>query len=76
MQLGAFVILAVLVVGSAAGLILKRNPIHGALFLVVLCVQLVAGGRAATTFATLATVTRSSPLPATRPAASTMIDGL
>ena len=35
MQLGAFVILAVLVVGSAAGLILKRNPIHGALFLVV-----------------------------------------
>jgi len=34
-QLGAFVILAVLVVGSAAGLILKRNPIHGALFLVV-----------------------------------------
>ena len=35
MQLGAFVILAVLVVGSAAGLILKRNPIHGALFLVL-----------------------------------------
>jgi NADH-quinone oxidoreductase subunit J len=34
-QLGAFVILAVLVVGSAAGLILKRNPIHGALFLVL-----------------------------------------
>ena len=33
--LGAFVILAVLVVGSAAGLILKRNPIHGALFLVI-----------------------------------------
>ncbi len=35
MQLGAFVILAVLVVGSAGGLILKRNPIHGALFLVL-----------------------------------------
>ena len=35
MQLAAFVILAVLVVGSAAGLILKRNPIHGALFLVL-----------------------------------------
>jgi ABC-type dipeptide/oligopeptide/nickel transport system permease subunit len=47
----------------------------GALFFVVLCVQLVAGGRAAT-FATLATVRRSSPLPATRPVASTMIDGL
>ena len=31
----AFAILAVLLVGSAAGLILKRNPIHGALFLVV-----------------------------------------
>jgi NADH-quinone oxidoreductase subunit J len=30
-----FGILAALVVGSAAGLILKRNPIHGALFLVV-----------------------------------------
>src|SRR5215468_12661903 len=35
MQLVAFVILAVLVVGSAAGLILKRNPIHSALFLVL-----------------------------------------
>src|SRR5215468_6159921 len=35
MQLVAFVILAVLVVGSAAGLILKRNPIHAALFLVL-----------------------------------------
>jgi NADH-quinone oxidoreductase subunit J len=34
-QLGAFVILAVLVVGSAAGLPLKRNPIHSALFLVL-----------------------------------------
>jgi len=31
----AFVILAVLVMGSAAGLLLRRNPIHGALFLVV-----------------------------------------
>ena len=31
----AFAILAVLVVGSAAGLILKRNPIHAALFLVL-----------------------------------------
>ncbi|HET7874437.1 MAG TPA: NADH-quinone oxidoreductase subunit J [Methylomirabilota bacterium] len=30
-----FGILAALVVGSAAGLLLKRNPIHGALFLVV-----------------------------------------
>lgn len=35
MQLVAFVILAVLVVASAAGLLLKKNPIHGALFLVV-----------------------------------------
>ena len=31
----AFGILAVLVMGSAAGLLLRRNPIHGALFLVV-----------------------------------------
>ena len=31
----AFAILALLVVGSAAGLILKRNPIHAALFLVL-----------------------------------------
>ena len=31
----AFSVLALLVVWSAAGLILKRNPIHGALFLVV-----------------------------------------
>jgi NADH-quinone oxidoreductase subunit J len=30
-----FAILAVLVVGSATGLILRRNPIHGALFLVI-----------------------------------------
>ena len=35
MGLVAFVILAALAVGSALGLILKRNPIHGALFLVV-----------------------------------------
>ena len=35
MKLTAFGILAALVVGSAAGLILKRNPIHGALFLVI-----------------------------------------
>jgi len=35
MSVVAFVILAVLVVGSAAGLLLRRNPIHGALFLVV-----------------------------------------
>ena len=31
----AFALLAVLAVGSALGLIAKRNPIHGALFLVV-----------------------------------------
>jgi NADH-quinone oxidoreductase subunit J len=35
MAVVAFAILAVLVVGSALGLILKRNPIHGALFLVL-----------------------------------------
>jgi len=35
MGLVAFAILALLAVGSALGLILKRNPIHGALFLVV-----------------------------------------
>ena len=35
MSLITFAILAVLVVGSAAGLILKRNPIHAALFLVM-----------------------------------------
>jgi NADH-quinone oxidoreductase subunit J len=35
MALVAFAILAVLVVGSAAGLILNRNPIHAALFLVL-----------------------------------------
>ena len=35
MSVVAFVILAVLVMGSAAGLLLRRNPIHGALFLVV-----------------------------------------
>ena len=31
----AFAIIALIVVGSALGLVLKRNPIHGALFLVV-----------------------------------------
>ncbi len=35
MTVVAFGTLAVLVVGSAAGLLLRRNPIHGALFLVV-----------------------------------------
>ena len=31
----AFAFIALIVVGSALGLVLKRNPIHGALFLVV-----------------------------------------
>ena len=35
MSVVVFGILALLVIGSAAGLILKRNPIHGALFLVI-----------------------------------------
>jgi len=35
MTLLAFVFFAVLAVGSALGLVLRRNPIHGALFLVV-----------------------------------------
>ena len=35
MGLVAFAVLAVLAAGSALGLILKKNPIHGALFLVV-----------------------------------------
>jgi NADH-quinone oxidoreductase subunit J len=35
MSLVAFYVLAALAVASALGLILKRNPIHGALFLVV-----------------------------------------
>ena len=35
MGLLAFAVLAALAVGSALGLIVKRNPIHGALFLVV-----------------------------------------
>jgi NADH-quinone oxidoreductase subunit J len=35
MSAAAFVVLAVLVVGSAAGVLLKRNPIHAALFLVM-----------------------------------------
>jgi NADH-quinone oxidoreductase subunit J len=35
MGLVAFAVLAVLAAGSAVGLVLKKNPIHGALFLVV-----------------------------------------
>ena len=35
MKVVAFLILAVLVVGSAAGVLIRRNPIHAALFLVV-----------------------------------------
>ena len=35
MSLITFGILAVLAVGSAAGLLLRRNPIHGALFLAI-----------------------------------------
>jgi NADH-quinone oxidoreductase subunit J len=35
MSLLTFAILAALVVGSAIGLVVRRNPIHGALFLVV-----------------------------------------
>ena len=35
MSLVAFVIVASLAVASALGLVLKRNPIHGALFLVI-----------------------------------------
>jgi NADH-quinone oxidoreductase subunit J len=35
MAAAAFVLIALVVVGSALGLVLKRNPIHGALFLVV-----------------------------------------
>src|SRR5256712_8965854 len=35
MEAVAFAILAVIAVGSAVGLIVKKNPIHGALFLVV-----------------------------------------
>ena len=35
MKVVAFGILAVLLVGSAAGVLLRRNPIHAALFLVV-----------------------------------------
>lgn len=35
MPLLAFLVIAGIAVGSALGLILKRNPIHGALFLVV-----------------------------------------
>ena len=35
MEWVAFVIISLVAVGSALGLILKRNPIHGALFLVI-----------------------------------------
>ena len=35
MAVVAFVIVALMAVGSALGLVLRRNPIHGALFLVV-----------------------------------------
>ncbi|HXI22121.1 MAG TPA: NADH-quinone oxidoreductase subunit J, partial [Gemmatimonadales bacterium] len=35
MSLVTFWLLAVVSVGSAAGLLLRRNPIHGALFLVI-----------------------------------------
>ena len=35
MSLAAFVVIALIALGSALGLIVKKNPIHGALFLVV-----------------------------------------
>ncbi|MGH7383780.1 MAG: NADH-quinone oxidoreductase subunit J family protein [Candidatus Rokuibacteriota bacterium] len=35
MSLFTFAVLALIAVGSAAGLLLRKNPIHGALFLVV-----------------------------------------
>ena len=35
MSLFTFAVLAVMAVGSAAGLLLRRNPIHGALFLAI-----------------------------------------
>ena len=35
MSAAAFFFIALIVVGSALGLVLKRNPVHGALFLVV-----------------------------------------
>ncbi len=35
MALVAFALIAAIAIGSALGLVLKRNPIHGALFLVV-----------------------------------------
>jgi NADH-quinone oxidoreductase subunit J len=35
MSLAAFAIIALIAVGSALGLVVKKNPIHGALFLVV-----------------------------------------
>jgi NADH-quinone oxidoreductase subunit J len=35
MSLAAFVLIALIALGSALGLVVKKNPIHGALFLVV-----------------------------------------
>ena len=35
MSLFTFAVLALLAVGSAAGMLLRRNPIHGALFLAI-----------------------------------------
>ena len=35
MALVAFFVIAAVAIGSAVGLLLKKNPIHGALFLVV-----------------------------------------
>ncbi len=35
MALAGFLVVALLAIGSAGGLVLKRNPIHGALFLIV-----------------------------------------
>src|SRR5919106_4712585 len=35
MALAAFVVVALLAVASALGLVLRKNPIHGALFLIV-----------------------------------------
>ena len=35
MELVSFVLIALIALGSALGLVLKRNPIHGALFLVI-----------------------------------------
>ena len=35
MSLFTFAVLALLAVGSAAGMLLRKNPIHGALFLAI-----------------------------------------